>query len=75
MTVYVIWIMLALLAVYLFRTVTGKTVWDKLHGLSLVAADISIIVALYASLTGLSYFLDIALICAVMGFILPSRLK
>ena len=51
------------------RIIVGPTVWDRLLGLNLFASKISMLIVLYAWATGKSYFLDIAIVYVLLGFI------
>jgi multicomponent Na+:H+ antiporter subunit F len=51
------------------RVVSGPSIWDRLHGLSLVSTKILLIILLYASSHNTAYLLDIAIVYALLGFI------
>ncbi len=52
-----------------FRIIIGPTVWDRLLGLSLAGSKTIIIIVLYSSTVEQSYYLDIALVLAILGFV------
>jgi multicomponent Na+:H+ antiporter subunit F len=54
---------------YIYRVTKGPTIWDRLLGLSLISSKIILITVLYASINGISYLLDFAVVYALMGFI------
>jgi len=51
------------------RVIKGPTVWDRLLGLSLVSTKVNLIIIVYASINGLAYLLDVAIVYALLGFI------
>ncbi len=51
------------------RILKGPSLWDRLLGFSLVSSKLIIIVILFSLLTNQSFYLDIALICATLGFV------
>jgi len=61
--------MLACLAVYVARVIKGPSIWDRLHGLSLVSIKILLIIVLFASYQDTAYLLDIGIAYALLGFI------
>jgi multicomponent Na+:H+ antiporter subunit F len=65
----VIGILLTFLTVYIWRAYKGPSVWDRLLSLNLVSTKIFLIVILYASHTEMSFLLDIAIVCALLGFL------
>jgi len=66
---YVIWIILAFMFLYIFRTVQGPTIWDRLLGMSLISVKVVILIIAFASINDRAYLLDYALIYALFGFI------
>jgi len=65
-----LWIMLAfLLAIFIRLVVFGKSLWDKLLGMSVSSIKIIIIIILYAAANDAAYILDFAIIYALFGFI------
>ncbi len=51
------------------RIIIGPTVWDRLLGLSLVSSKTVIIIVIISSSVQESYYLDIALVFAILGFV------
>ncbi len=51
------------------RVIIGPSLWDRLLGLSLVCSKIIIIIIMYSLIEGQSFYLDIALIIAMLGFV------
>ena len=68
-TVYILWIMTACLVLYIFRVVQGPSIWDRLHGFSLISTKILILIVLFAFQENTAYLLDIAIVYALLGFI------
>jgi len=66
---YALLIILALIPIYIVRVITGPSIWDRLHGLNLVSAKLSLIIVLYASYKNTAYFLDLAIVFALLCFI------
>ena len=66
---YAMLIMLAFTPVYIVRVLTGPSIWDRLHGLNLISAKLSLTIILYASFTETSYFLDLAIVFSLLCFI------
>ena len=66
---YLLWILLAFLALYFVIAVRGPSVWDRLLGLNLVATKIVIIILVFASFMETGYLLDYAIVFALIGFI------
>ena len=66
---YIIWAMLALVALYIVRAVKGPSIWDRLLALNLIATKIIIIIVAHASIMGMGYLLDFAIIYTLSGFI------
>jgi len=65
----VVWILLTLMFLYVFRTVRGPTVWDRLLGLSLISVKVIIMIVAIASFYDRAYLLDYAMLYALFGFI------
>ena len=65
----VLFVMFGYLAVYIVRVVKGPSIWDRMLGLSLIATKIMLMIILFASLTGTSFLLDIAIVYTLLGFI------
>ncbi len=51
------------------RIIIGPTVWDRLLGLSLVSSKTVIIIVIISSSVEQSYYLDLALVFAILGFV------
>ncbi len=52
-----------------FRAILGPTIWDRLLGFSLLSSKIVIIIILYALLHEKSFYLDIVIAFALLGFL------
>lgn len=61
--------MLGLLVPYGIRVAIGPSVWDRLLGMNLISLKIIVIIILYASISGMTFLLDFAIIYALSGFI------
>jgi len=66
---YVIWILLACLALYIMRVVKGPSIWDRLLGLSLISTKVILIIVVFASIKETAFLLDVAIVYALLGFI------
>jgi len=66
---YALLIILAFIPIYLIRVITGPSIWDRLHSMNLISAKISLVIILYASYKNTSYFLDLAIVFALLSFI------
>jgi len=64
-----IWVMLALLAVFIVRVVKGPSIWDRLLGLSVISTKVILIIVFFASYNQIAYLLDIAIVFVLLGFI------
>ena len=62
-------IVLAFVLLCILRALKGPSIWDRLLGINLVSTKLIIIIAAFASYSGLTYLLDFALIYALTGFI------
>ena len=51
------------------RAVFGPTIWDRLLCLSMLSAKIITAICIFALLFGKTYFLDVAMVFAVLSFI------
>jgi len=60
---------MAFLIIYLIRVIIGPTIWDRLIGFSLISSKIVLLIVVYASINETSYFLDFAIVYALLGFI------
>ena len=65
----VLWIMIVCSFLYLWLTIRGPSVWDRLLGKSLMATKIIIMIILLASINESAFLLDFAIIYALSGFI------
>ncbi len=52
-----------------FRIIIGPSLWDRLLGFSLLCSKFIIIIILYSYENGQSFYLDIALVFAILGFV------
>ena len=59
----------------LIRVVIGPTVWDRILGIGLSASKITLAVILLAVTIPESYLLDLALLFAVLGFLVTVLLS
>ena len=66
---YMLWVMLAFLAVFIVRAIKGPSIWDRLLGLSLISTKVILIIVFFASYNQIAYFLDLAIVYALLGFI------
>ena len=66
---YIIWVLLAYVALYIWLVIKGPSIWDRLLGLNLISIKIILIIAIYASVMELAYLLDFAIVYALLGFI------
>lgn len=69
MTEYMIWVLLACMGLFIARVVRGPSIWDRLHGLSLVSTKVILIIVFYAAVRDTAYLLDLAIVYALLGFI------
>ena len=65
----IIWIIMLYLLCGLLRTYLGPSIWDRLLGMNLIAAKISLMLIVFASLFDLAYLLDVAIASTLLGFI------
>ena len=65
----VFWILLVFLLCGMLRAFLGPSIWDRLLGMNLVAAKISLLMIVFASLFDLAYLLDVAIASTLLGFI------
>ena len=66
---YIIGILMAYLAVLIYKTVKGPSVWNRLLGLNLIFIKVIIIIIVYSSVNETAYLLDFAIVYALLGFI------
>ncbi len=52
-----------------YRILAGPSVWERLLGFSLLSSKIIMIMILYSYQNGHSYYLDISLVFALLGFV------
>jgi len=64
-------ILLLLIAsiMFSFAIISAHNKWKRLLAISLVSAKIIMIIVLYAHLTGMTFFLDVAIIYALLSYI------
>ena len=65
----VLWILLAILVLYIARVIKGPSIWDRLLGMNLITTKIIVIIIVFASVHNTTYLLDVAIIYALFGFI------
>ena len=65
----ILWIMFALLGLYILRVKIGPSIWDRLLGMNLITSKVIVIIILFAYINGITYLLDFAIVYALMGFI------
>ncbi len=58
----------------LVRVVIGPTVWDRLLGMGLAASKITLAIIVVALRTSTPYVLDLALLFAILGFLVTVLL-
>ncbi len=51
------------------RTLIGPTIWDRMLGFNLVSSKLIMAMVVFAGLAQKNYYLDIALIYSLLGFI------
>jgi len=66
---YILWIIIAYMLVFAFKTIKGPTIWDRLLGMNLIFVKTIIFVIAYASVFDRAYMLDYAIISTLFGFI------
>jgi len=66
---YIVWILMAFLLPYLILAIKGPSTWDRLLGMYLISVKIILIITVYASLRGVSWLLDYAIIYTLSGFV------
>jgi multicomponent Na+:H+ antiporter subunit F len=52
-----------------YRVVTGPTTPDRVVGLDAIGTNVVAIAVLYAMVSGQSFFVDVSLVLAIIGFI------
>ena len=63
------WTLMSFLVLYLVRILKGPSIWDRLLAFGLISSKIVLLVVIYASVWDTAYFLDFAVIYALLGFI------
>ncbi len=58
-----------------FRLIIGPSLWDRLLALSLMSSKIIIIIVLTALMAQSTFYLDIALVLALLGFVGTTSLS
>ncbi len=53
----------------LIRLIRASSIWDRILGLNLFSAKITMLIVLYALYKEETFFLDIAIVYALLGFI------
>ena len=66
---YMLWAMLAFLALFIVRVIKGPSIWDRLLGLSVISTKVILIIVFFASYHQIAYLLDLAIVYALLGFI------
>ena len=66
--IYILYGLLVLLAASLFRLIFGPTMEDRILAISVVSVMIILIICLYSVMYNQSYYLDIALVYALLSF-------
>jgi|GEM_PF-2540852 len=64
-----IFVLLAASVVFGFSIITERNKWTRLLAYSLVSVKIIMIVILYTLLTGITFFLDVAIIYVLVSYI------
>ncbi|GAU77935.1 monovalent cation/H+ antiporter complex subunit F [Fusibacter sp. 3D3] len=65
----IIILLILLLTLSLLRILLGPSLWDRLLGLNMVASKLLALIVLYASYKGISMYLDLAIVYALLGFV------
>ncbi|MBH1939344.1 pH regulation protein F [Mobilitalea sibirica] len=66
---YVLMVLIIFAAIVLIRVLKGPTIWDRLMGFNMISAKIIMSIVILAVILNESFFLDVALAYAVLGFI------
>lgn len=66
---YILWVMVGFLLFSVLKSIIGPSVWDRMLGANLISTKIIVIIIVYASLQGIDYLLDFAIIYTLTGFI------
>ena len=67
--VYVLWVKLFVVSIYIFYTIKGPSIWDRLLGMNLIVAKTIMLIAVFASISGMTFLLEFAIIYTLFGFI------
>ena len=70
----IIILLIAATGLTIIRVIIGPSVWDRLLGLSLVSGKIIIIIVIFSFISSQTFYLDIGLAFAILGFIGTSSL-
>ncbi len=62
-------VLAVLAALVTIRLILGPTVWDRLLALNMIFSKMTVAIVVLAILTGRSFYLDVALVYAVLGFV------
>ena len=62
-------VLAVLVALVTIRLILGPTVWDRLLALNMIFSKMTVAIVVLAILTGRSFYLDVALVYAVLGFV------
>ena len=65
----IIILLLAAIVLTVIRVGIGPSVWDRMLGLSLVSGKIIIIIVIFSYISSQTFYLDIGLAFAALGFI------
>ncbi len=65
----IIYILIGVSVLSGFRIIIGPSVWDRLLGFSLMCNKIIVIIIIYSYMSRQSFYLDIGLIFAILGFV------
>ena len=69
MSEYILIIMLGCLGLYLIRVFIGPSAWDRLLAMNLISVKVLIVLILLATIEESTFFLDVAIVCILLGFI------
>lgn len=65
-----LWVTIVLLIlVFVKNVVLGKSLWDRLLGMSVISTKVIVLIMLFASMRETAYLLDFAIVYALFGFI------
>ncbi len=62
-------VLAVLVALVTIRLIFGPTVWDRMLALNMIFSKMTVAIVVLAILTGRSFYLDVALVYAVLGFV------